>query len=408
MNGEFLNDELLQSFASSVRDVNESEMLPPGCYSNEDFYEFEKQALFSKEWLCVGRESDVPNPGDYLTITYIGEPLIIVRTRDNVIKALSAVCQHRAMLVAEGKGNQRAFVCPYHHWTYSLDGDLVAAPEMDRACEFDKKANGLPELRVELWQGFVFINFDADAEPLAPRLSVVTAAIERHEIGSALGMPTGETVHYPWNWKVQYENNNDGYHANRLHQGPLHDFIPSALASFPVLPENTAGYFRYNGALHQDAAFTPTTKAMFKIFPRLTTEDRSRVMFCNVPPSMTMLITSDMVLYSILRPEGPTTTAMNRGLLFAPGVREEPLFKERVDAMMGAVASISAQDRHVDALVQKGLQSRYAKRGRYSWQEQSQSELNKWLVRRYAAGWAERGAPIPAPRSQVVNWTPAR
>ncbi len=262
MNGEFLHDELLKSFASSVRDVNESEMLPPGCYSDATFYEFEKDALFSREWLCVGRESDLPNPGDYLTTTFVEEPLIIVRTRDMRIKALSAVCQHRAMLVAEGRGNTRSFICPYHHWTYSLDGDLVAAPEMDRACDFDAKENGLPELKVEIWMGFVFVNFDADAEPLAPRLSTLSAAIERHELADARGMPTGEAIRYPWNWKVQYENNNDGYHANRLHQGPLHDFIPSALASFPELPENTAGYFRYNGSLHQDAAFTPTTKAM--------------------------------------------------------------------------------------------------------------------------------------------------
>jgi phenylpropionate dioxygenase-like ring-hydroxylating dioxygenase large terminal subunit len=295
--------------------------------------------------------------------------------------------------VAEGKGSQRSFLCPYHHWAYSLDGELIAAPEMDRACDFDKRTIRLPAVSVELWQGFIFVNLDPRAAPLTPRLSALTEAVDRYDLDKAIGITAGETMHYSWNWKVQYENNNDGYHANRLHSGPLHDFIPSALCSFPQLPDNTAGYFRYNGSTHQDAGFTPTQRTLFKIFPRLTTEDRNRVIFANVPPTLTMLLTSDMALYTILRPEGATSVAADRGLLFVPGVREEPLFKERVAAMMATVATISAQDRHVDGLVQAGLGSRFASRGRYSWQEQAQSEFNRWLVRRYwaAAGYEPEG-----------------
>src|SRR5258708_38192520 len=100
-------DEFFRGFDRSVCDINEAETLPPACYTDPEFWEFEKEAIFNHEWLCVGRESWVKEPGDYFTTSHVGEPIIVVRTRDGAVKALSAVCQHRAMQVAEGSGNTR-------------------------------------------------------------------------------------------------------------------------------------------------------------------------------------------------------------------------------------------------------------------------------------------------------------
>src|SRR5579863_9924802 len=111
-----LNDAFFADLASSDGDIATSRTLPPACYTDQDFYRFEQEALFNHEWLCVGREDQVKGPGDYFTTQIIGEPILISRTRDGALKAMSAVCQHRAMLVAEGAGNTRGFVCPYHHW----------------------------------------------------------------------------------------------------------------------------------------------------------------------------------------------------------------------------------------------------------------------------------------------------
>ncbi len=110
--------------------------------------------------LCVGRESWAKEPGDFFTTTQGGEPLIISRNRDGRLLAISAVCQHRAMLVAEGSGNTKLFRCPYHHWSYALDGTLIGAPAMERACNFNKKEHSLPQIKLEIWNGFVFVNFD--------------------------------------------------------------------------------------------------------------------------------------------------------------------------------------------------------------------------------------------------------
>jgi phenylpropionate dioxygenase-like ring-hydroxylating dioxygenase large terminal subunit len=123
-----VTDSFIRSLASSAVDLADAQTLPPECYTSAEFYEFEKEALYNHEWLCVGRADWVANPGDYFTTTLVGEPVVVARTLEGEIRAMSSVCQHRAMLVAEGHGNARGFLCPYHHWSYTLDGRLVAAP----------------------------------------------------------------------------------------------------------------------------------------------------------------------------------------------------------------------------------------------------------------------------------------
>ena len=402
MTAGILTDAFFDSLDSSVIGLDRAETLPPACYTDAAFYEFEKEALFNHEWLCVGRESWVREPGDYFTTQIIGEPLIIARTRQNELKAMSAVCQHRAMLVAEGRGNTRGFVCPYHHWVYGLNGELINAPAMERTCDFDKKDVRLPALKVEVWLGFIFVNFDPDAAPLAPRLANVAEAIAAYDLQAAEGPPP-MTGSFAWNWKVMFENNNDGYHANKLHQGPLHDFVPSELAVFPESEAADAGFLRFNGTTHADASFNPTQKAVLPIFPKLTEVDRNRMTFANVPPTLSLVLTNDLVIFLILRATGPETMEQDTGVLVAPGAMDDPSFPHRLDMIMTSAGKIIAQDMHVDALVQVGLRSRFATRGRYSWQEGAQGQFNRWTTPRYQETWRRlNGKAAPAPRAAVV------
>jgi len=382
-----LTDAFIESLESSVGALDVVETLPPACYTDPAFYELEKEALFNHEWLCIGREDWVKQPGDYFTAQIVGEPIVVARARDGVVRAMSSVCQHRAMLVAEGKGNTRGFMCPYHHWVYGLDGRLVNAPAMERTCGFDKKAVRLPQFKVETWLGFLFINFDPAAKPLAPRLAKVAAAIEGYDLAAAESAST-MTGQFAWNWKVMFENNNDGYHANKLHHGPLHDFVPSELATFPDSDPADAGFLRFNGTLHPDASFNPTQRAVLPIFPKLSGADRGRMTFANVPPTLSLVLSSDLVIYLILRATGPETMEQDTGLLVAPGAMEDPAFPHRLEMIMTSAGKIIAQDMHVDSLVQVGLRSRFATRGRYSWQEGAQGQFNSWLVPRYRAAWA--------------------
>jgi len=390
MRKSVFTDSFFAGLDSSIADVSLAQTLPPACYTDPEFYEFEKDALFDHEWLCVGRESWVSAPGDYFTTTVVDEPIVVARDMQGQLRAMSSVCQHRAMLVAEGHGNARAFVCPYHRWSYGLDGRLLGAPAMERTCNFDKADVRLPTFKLESWQGFIFINFDPAAAPLAPRLAALDSVLANWDMASAEGPRPESPMRFAFNWKVMLENNNDGYHANKLHQGHLHDFVPSALATFPDLPADTAGYYRFNGTLHTDASFNVTQKALMPRFPNLTSEERNRVVFANIPPTLSLGFTSDLIMYFILRPDGPQSHEMDFGLLFAPGAMKDPGFPYKLEAINATMAAITAQDLHVDQLVQTGLRSRFAIRGRYSWQEGAQQLLNRWLVPRYQAAWARQ------------------
>ena len=163
---------VLEQMEASTLAVDQARTLPPECYTSKEFLEFEKDALYRRCWLYVGHESQIPEAGDYLADNILGEPVVVVRTRDGSIKAMSAVCRHRSRPLVVENGSAKMFRCPYHNWTYDLNGNLMGAPEMNNTCPLKelRQGNTLPAIRFENWNGFLFINFDEDAEPLAPSL----------------------------------------------------------------------------------------------------------------------------------------------------------------------------------------------------------------------------------------------
>lgn len=158
-------------------------MLPRECYTSAEFFEFEQKLVFARSWMCVGREEQITRPGDYLTWSR-GEPLLVVRAEDRMLRAMSAVCQHRGQILATeagSTGHNRAFICPLHQWTYGLNGQLLGAPHVPRE-QFIclRETVRLPQLRVELWHGFIFVNLDVGAPPLAPSTNGSFFTVEQH------------------------------------------------------------------------------------------------------------------------------------------------------------------------------------------------------------------------------------
>ena len=166
-----LTNELLQSFDASVTDYATALTMPPDIYTSEEFLAFERDSVFAHEWQCVGRASRIPNVGDYFTTTVNGEAIVVTKAKDGEVHAFSSICQHRGMQVVADAGNCSKFTCLYHLWSYDLTGRLLGAPAMERTENFNRKDFPLPPLKVELWQGFVFVHFDLDAAPLGQTLS---------------------------------------------------------------------------------------------------------------------------------------------------------------------------------------------------------------------------------------------
>ena len=141
--------------------------MPPGVYTSEDFLARELDGVFRADWICVGRASALASAGDYLTCDIAGQPVLVVRDQSGGIQAMSNVCLHRMSTLLTGTGNTRAIVCPYHAWTYNLDGSLRAAPHMERSTGFCRENYRLPPIRCEQWLGWLYVTLNPAAEPVA-------------------------------------------------------------------------------------------------------------------------------------------------------------------------------------------------------------------------------------------------
>ena len=389
----------LESLRKSHGTFVDSIGLPPEVYSDAAFHDFEMEAVFGAEWLCVGRQEQIPEVGDYLSATRAGEPLIVVRTKDESIKVLSSVCQHRGMCVTANtnrtdddmldapdfqSGSTRSFRCPYHYWVYDLEGQLIGAPEMAKTTGFDMAAVQLPSLAVEIWQGFIFANFDADAAPLAPRLSKLEEALTNYDVASLITVDPVTIPEVPFNWKIMCENFMEMYHNSRLHNG-IHDFAPSSGAWYADYEPGDGAMFGFNPTVEPDGGFNPTFKALFPPMPGLSMEDRQRIIFAMVTPSLLMGFQGDSAFWFYVDPTGPTTHNLSMAYIFPESTIAMDNFDEKLGEAIDGVSNFNHQDMPTNVATQFGLKSRFAPRGRYAHQEGVLAQFNSWLVERYEA-----------------------
>ncbi len=381
------SETLRAELDGSVLDVSRAITLPSELYTSPEAFAFEREAVFMGEWLAVGRVERIAEPGDWFTVDLLGEPIVVLRDKAGELRAMSAVCQHRAMQICEGEGNSTTFKCPYHHWIYASDGRLLGAPAMERTEDFAKADYGLPSLAVEEWMGFVFVSFDPAAEPLAPTLARYEPYIASYDLPTAVCPGTFTLTGMPWNWKVMFENFNDGYHANRLHQY-VQDFCPSHMSAFPEpWDDNSNVVFRTAGYTHIDGGFNATHRVIMDVFPGLSEAERSRSTFALVPPMLCLGTAPDQCFFFLVRPTGAETIDVEIGYIFHPATLEDPLFEAKLKLSDAGVQVFVEQDQDATTKVQRGLRSRFAPRGRYSWQEESHVQFNRWLVKRYLANW---------------------
>ncbi|MHB8469154.1 MAG: aromatic ring-hydroxylating oxygenase subunit alpha [Gaiellaceae bacterium] len=194
--------------------------LPYRWYSDPDVLRREQERIFRSAWQYAGHTGELPEPGTYCTTRAGRTPVVVTRARDGELRAFLNVCRHRGFPVAEGRGRRESLQCPYHAWTYGLDGRLRAAPRSDEEPHFPQDELGLRPAAVGTWGPFLFVNLDVDAEPLADALGSLPAQV------AELGLDVGELVfHTRWesevaaNWKVVCENFLECYHCQVAHPG---------------------------------------------------------------------------------------------------------------------------------------------------------------------------------------------
>lgn len=196
---------------------NSGRVLPPYAYT-EDAVFAKDRSLILKAWFAVGRTTDY-SPGTYYTFQLAGQPIIVWCGEDGTIRAFENVCRHRMSVLAEGNGECQHLSCPFHGWTYQSTGKLHTAPKVDKRL---LEGVQLPEFKVEIWLGFVFITCDKQAEPMAPRLGGVEELVSPHSIDDfAFSFMQTSEVEVNANWKLLMEIGLESYHFPFVHRETL-------------------------------------------------------------------------------------------------------------------------------------------------------------------------------------------
>jgi len=216
-------EQTVQQILGSYDDqasLAEAYTIPAPWYVDTRIAELERQRVFGRTWQAIGRLDQVAKPGDFFTVELAREPIVVVRGADHQLRAFYNVCRHHAAAVmTEPHGNAPHLRCPYHGWTYGLDGALKGMTDFDGVCNFERGQNGLAPIRLATWENFVFVNLDPAAEPLETFLGSLTARVKPLGLG---GLKFFERRSYELkcNWKVYVDNFLDGgYHVPHLHKG---------------------------------------------------------------------------------------------------------------------------------------------------------------------------------------------
>ncbi|HEV8525529.1 MAG TPA: aromatic ring-hydroxylating dioxygenase subunit alpha [Terriglobales bacterium] len=211
--------DILASYNDSLP-LDQAWTIPGSWYTDERIAGLERQAVFAQTWQVVGRTDQVEKAGQYVTAEVAGEPVVVVRGNDQRLRAFFNVCRHHAAaVVTEPEGCASLLRCPYHGWTYSLEGALKGIPEFDGVSGYDRSANGLVPIHVDTWEKFVFVNLHSDPAPLGEFLGGLVERARPLDL-SSLNFVARRSYTLNCNWKVFVDNYLDGgYHVPHLHKG---------------------------------------------------------------------------------------------------------------------------------------------------------------------------------------------
>ena len=351
--------------------------LPAEAYRSPSLYQRELERVLAGGWLCAARAEQVPAVGDYLSLDLLGEKLVVVRGRDERIRVLSRVCRHRGAVLVSDAGNTRSFQCPYHSWTYGLDGGLIGAPHMDGALGFDRASCALPEIASEIWEGFVFVSFARSPEPLGPQLAPLSKLLANRRLSEAVAV---ETARYDsrFNWKILVDNFMEAYHHIATHRDILEPVLPAANS---YTPENEGPY----SVLQMPFVEAPMPSSLPPLGDPDEAESKLLTAIAVFPSHLFALTANSMAWYQLLPLEvGRFELRIYTG--FAPEAIERPELAEEREATHALTRTIHEQDIGACESVWSGLaSSRFRsgfESGRLSRLEKPLWQFNQWWLER--------------------------
>ncbi len=360
----------------AVVPVERSATIPATWYVDPAFHALDRDAIFARSWQCVGYVDQVRTAGDYFLTTVADNPVIVIRDRDQVLRAFYNVCRHRGgPLAIEPTGCVKALTCRYHGWTYLLDGTLRGVPQFDRTELFDKRDYGLVPVAVETWQGLVFVCLEPSAAP--PLGSLLGGIVERV---SPARLDTRHFVHrvdydVRANWKVYVDNFLEGYHIPHVHPE-----LNKALDYLSYVTEVAPWHSLQHSPLVGDNIYTREPGAMawyYWVWPNC---------MLNILPHRTQV--------NLVVPDGPDRCRVIFWYFY--DTPDAPGREEQIRADVAYSDMVQVEDREICDRVQQGLQSRAYHTGRFSVEMESGVYHFQSLLKEAYRRWRDDPAlPVP-------------
>jgi len=341
----------------------DAKMLPQRNFVSPEIFAAEREKIFSRQWVLVGHQSQLAEPGDYFLAEVAGESLIVAKDQRSTIRAFYNVCRHRgARLCEEQNGHTAAIQCSYHAWTYALDGRLIGAPHMDETPGFNKAEYPLKPARLGLWEGFIFVNLADCPIPLEEWFAPLAGKFSRWNLGA---LRSAKRIEYDVraNWKLMFQNYSECYHCLGVHPElskiSPYDSAENDLTKGPFL----GGFMR----IASDKSLTLSGNACALPVGDFGDEDFRFVFYYSIFPNMLVSLHPDYVMVHQLEPQSPERTLIFCDWFFNPEAFERSDFDPN-DAIE-FWDMVNKQDWHVCELSQQGISSRAYEPGPYSARE---------------------------------------
>ena len=365
-----------EKFSSILTDFEKARMLPSEAYIDPSWYEVEKGAIFEGAWVVVGRAEQVPNKGDFFTLNLVGQCVLIVRDGKGAINAFSPSCRHRGALIAEGEGNKSVLVCPYHRWTYALDGKLIGAPGMDTNPNFDKENFPLVAMGCAVWGGFIFVNLNGEAPPLDDMLSDLEPIVRPYNLKN-MRLARQKRYTIKANWKSYIDNSIEAYHVASVHSKSLQPVAP--MSAWHTEPRENfflqwAEFPGTLGVLQGETGFDP--------MEGFDLEKPARHLLTTLLPNTVLTMTVDAIWWITLLPLDVNTSTLVVNHAFPEGTEKHPDFDAIAERYFRRFDIVSQEDIEITEIQQRGITHGRRIPGLYQEQERLVHAFSHYVLNR--------------------------
>ena len=332
----------------------EDRSLPAWLYYDPGFFELERQRLFRRTWQLVCHVNDVPKAGDYHTLDFLSEKFLTVRGEDGVVRSFQNVCRHRAARVADGDSGNcgHRLVCPYHAWSYGLDGTLRNVPAWQGFKDFDRASHGLFPLAQEIWRGFVFVRLEAGTPSVAEMMAPYDAEIAPYGIEDMVPQGRVTLRPRPVNWKNIGDNYADALHIPVAHPGLTRLFAGSyALEAKPWVDKLSGTITEKPSSNWVERSY----QALLPNFDHLPKDMRRDWRYYKLWPNVAFELYPDQIDFMQFIPVSPTESLIRDIAYVRPDSRREVRVARYLNWRINRM--VNAEDTVLIARVQQGMQT---------------------------------------------------